>query len=219
MRLKKFLKCAVHVIYVLILLYTLLHIKSFSVNKLLSYTPPNKLLAAGFILAFYVFKSLTVFFPVAILQLSAGFLFPAHIALLVNCVGSLLEFSVAYFVGRISGGASLEGKISANRHIHALFLKQAEHPFFIPFFLRIISCLPCDLVSMYFGAMRLPFFTFLAASFIGTLPGIIPVTFMGRTVTSPTSPQFILSALFTVLCAALSAVIFWFHCRRENKKQ
>lgn len=45
--------------------------------------------------------------------------------------------------------------------------------FFMSFFLRVISCLPGDAISMYFGARKVPFWTCLWGSFLGTIPRTI----------------------------------------------
>lgn len=216
MNVKKILKIFIYVFYAGLIAFTLFNIRSFTVEEIISYTPSNKLFASLFLIFLYALKSLTVFFPVALLQLAGGFLFPAPIALLVNCLGSLSEFAAAYFVGLFSGSDALEKKVMKNEHIRALFKKQDEHKFFVCFFLRVISCLPCDLVSMYFGAARLPFHIFISASFLGTLPGIIPITFMGSSITNPSSPQFLFSVSFTVLCSLISVIAFYIHCRKNK---
>ena len=61
---------------------------------------------------------------------------------------------------------------------------------FMSFFLRVISCLPGDTISMYFGASKMPFWTCLLGSFLGTLPGMVASTLLGMSITDPSSPMF-----------------------------
>ena len=87
--------------------------------------------------------------------------------------------------------------------------------FFDSFFLRIISCLPGDIVSMYFGAAKLDFSRYFWGSMLGIVPGTITASFMGESIRDPLSPKFIISLSVTLFMAVLSIVIY----RISNKKK
>ncbi len=213
---KKLLKYIVLVLYLLLIVLGIFCARNMTVDDFINYTPENMYLAALFLMFLYALKSLSVFFPSVILQIASGFLFHPAIALLLNTLGALISFTIPYFIGKLTGAQAAEKKIQKSTKLMNLFRKQHEHEFFLTFFLRVISCLPCDLVSMYLGALNFNFPKFLLASYLGTLPGIIPATFMGTSITDPTSPEFITALVITVSSALLSSVIYYFHSRGKH---
>lgn len=215
---KKILKTLTFVLYIILIVFALFNMRDFSVEKLLSYTPANSFLAALFILALYAAKSVSVVFPIIVLQIASGFLFPAPIALLINLAGAAIDFTVPYFLGKFTGAEKAEEKIKKSSALKKLFEKQHKHEFFLSFFLRVISCLPCDLVSMYLGTLSFFYPRYLAASMLGTLPGLIPATFMGQSITDPLSAQFILSFSVTVVCSLISFLVYYIYSKKTQKK-
>lgn len=188
----------------------------FTVQAILEYTPAEPLLAAAIVLLLYALKSISIFFPTVVLQIAAGHLFSVGIALLINFWGILIILTCPYLVGRYFGMefvARLEQKHPKFRKWIAL---QEKNTFFICFFLRVTSCLPGDLVGMYFGATKTPFWRYLVAGTLGILPGMIPVTLIGEAITDPGSPMFVLSLVSTVLFSLLSAVWYYFYQKRHH---
>ena len=100
LRLLPFLLC---IAFILIYLFSG---RDVSVEAILHYAPENKWLAAVFLLAIYGIKSLSVFSPIIVLHIAGGFLFPPLEAILVNTVGVIIELTIPYWVGRVSGESS-----------------------------------------------------------------------------------------------------------------
>ena len=96
--------------------------------------------------------------------------------------------------------------------------KQQSHSFFLCFFLRIISCLPGDIVTMYLGATHVPYWKNLLAGGLGILPGLILATLMGANIQDPTSPAFWISAGLSVGLAVLSTVLYYLYLRKQKKE-
>ena len=187
-----------------------------TLDNLLSFSPQNKLFAALFLFGLFALKSISVFFPIIILQIASGFLFPAPIALLVNLIGTAIGFALPYFMGMFVGAEKAEEKINKNENIRRIIEKQRKHEFFLSFFLRVISCLPSDLVSMYLGLLRFKFPRYMLSSMLGALPGIIPATFMGQSITDPLSPEFIGAALITLFCSAVSILVYYIYNKKHS---
>lgn len=205
------------IIYVLIIAIAALNIKNLSVEQLISYSPKNIFLAALFVLVMYILKSLSVFFPIVALQILSGFLFSAPLALTVNILGTLLCYTLPYLIGKFLGASSIENIIGKNEKILNIIDRQRSHKFFLPFFLRVVSCLPCDLVSLYLGALKIPYIYYISAGILGTLPGIIPATFIGKSITNPLSSEFIISTSVTVFCSLVSVLIFYMYNQKHSK--
>ena len=177
-------------------------------DGLLNYAPEEPLLAAAFLLLLYAFKSLTVFFPIVVLNVLGGFLFEPVQALLLNSVGVLIELAIPYWIGRASGAGFADKLCQKHPKLAEIVGEGSGNNFFMSFFLRIISCLPGDAISMYLGACRVPFWTCLIASFLGTLPGLVSTTLLGTSITDPASPMFWISVGLTVGLSILSLLFY-----------
>lgn len=191
--------------------------RDMTVESLLSYTPSNPVLAAGILLLFYVVKSLSVLFPLVILYIAAGTLFPPVTALLLNLLGVGICVSVPYWIGRFAGDSIVDKLMEKYPKIRPMVDRQRKNDFFLSFFLRIIGCLPGDVVSLYLGSLRIPYGRFLAGSVLGLSPPLVLATLIGISVTEPTSPMFLLSVSCTVLLSVGSAVFYWRYQKRRGK--
>ena len=183
--------------------------KSFSVDDILNYTPDSKLFAALFMVAMYAFKSLTVFFPIALLNVAGGFLFTPFHAIIVNSVGVIAELTVPYWIGRVSGSNSAGRFLAKHPKLSEMMEKNANNSFFKAFFLRVIAILPGDAISMYLGATKLPFGVYLLGSFLGT------------SITDPTSPMFWISVIATAAFSVVSVLIYaiWTRYKKDESKE
>lgn len=186
-------------------------------ESLLDFAPEEPLFAALFLVALYAFKSLTVVFPILVLNVLGGFLFEPVPALVVNTVGVLVELSIPYWIGRASGTNYVERLYEKHPKIRTFIQDADGSDLFLSFFLRIISCLPGDAVSMCLGAGKMPFGTFLLGSFLGTIPGTIAATVLGTSITDPASPMFWVSIGLTVGLSVLSFVLYLLWRRRSQK--
>ena len=187
-------------------------------ESLLNFAPEEPLYAALFLVLLYAFKSLTVFFPIIVLKVLGGFLFEPHHALIVNTVGVLVELAIPYWIGRASGAEFADKLCKKHPKLAEIIGEGSNNNFFMSFFLRVISCLPGDAVSMYFGARKVPFWTCLLASFLGTFPGMVAATLLGMNITDPSSPMFWVSIGLTVGISVISFLVY-FLWRRAKKKE
>lgn len=213
----RFVPLAVCAIFMLIYLFGG---KSFSVEDILNYTPDSKVFAAFFIVAMYAFKSLTVVFPITLLNIAGGFLFTPFHAIIVNSVGVIAELTVPYWIGRVSGSNSAGRFLAKHPKLSEMMEKNANNSFFKAFFLRVIAILPGDAISMYLGATKLPFGVYLLGSFLGTFPSMVAATLVGTSITDPTSPMFWISIISTVSISLISVLIYWIwskHRKEETK--
>lgn len=210
----RYVPFAVCIVFVLIYLFSG---KEITAETLLDYAPENILLAAVFMVLLYAFKSLTIFFPLIVLNIAGGFIFPTGIALIVNSVGVIVELIVPYWIDRASG-AGFADRLRQKHPKLAEIASSKGSDFFRAFFLRVISCLPGDAVSMYFGAVKMPFSVYLLGSFLGTLPGLISTTLLGNSITDPSSPMFWVSIGLTVGISIVSFLVYFFW-QRHKKKQ
>ena len=187
-------------------------------ESLLDYAPENPLHAAIFLILLYAFKSLTVFFPIIVLNVLGGFLFEPIHALIINAIGVIVELAVPYCIGRASGAGFADKMRGKYPKLNEFIGENSDNNFFMSFFLRVISCLPGDAISMYFGACKTPFGTYLLGSFLGTIPGVITATLLGTSITDPGSPMFWISIVLTVGLSVTSFIFYLFWKRAKNKE-
>ena len=167
-----------------------------SLHTILQYTPHNAVMAALFICLFFALKSCTVVIPLSILYIASGLLFSPLIAIFVSTVGLILSLSLPYAVGYHCGDElirALKEKYSIAEKIDRY---QKENSFFTCFFTRIIGCLPGDLLSLYFGACRVSYRTYLLAALAGSYLSLITTTLIGNEIRNP----FSLAFLFILVC-------------------
>lgn len=109
--------------------------------------------------------------------------------------------------------------ISRYPRFHTIIQKQQDNSVFFCFFLRIISFLPGDIVTMYLGATKVSYTRNLFPGLLGLLPGMILATLTGAHIQDPTSPMLWISAGLTAVFAAFSALLYYFYCRRLHRKE
>lgn len=190
-----------------------------SLYAILTFTPQHPFLAAGLLLLFYALKSLTIFFPLLLLEMAAGYLFPAAAALIINLLGIWIILTIPYWIGRALGIRQVSKLTQKYPKFQAIMKKQQNHSFFLCFFLRVISCLPGDLVTMYLGATHTPFLHNLLGGTLGILPGMILATFMGLSIQDPFSPAFWISVILSVSLAALSTALYYVYLKQQKGKE
>lgn len=183
-------------------------------ETLKGFAPSAPLLAAGFLIALYAFKSLTVVFPIIVLNVLGGFLFAPAQALFFNGLGVAVELAIPYWIGRLSGADLVHRLECKYPKFSQIFGEKSDNQFFLSFFLRAIFCLPGDLVSMYFGAISMSFGKYMLGSFLGMMPGTIAATLLGMSITEPTSPLFWVSVGATVGVSVISFVAY--HLWKKN---
>jgi len=204
--------------FVLAAMY-LLSNREITVEGLLNYAPENPMRAALFMILLYALKSLTIFFPIIVLNILGGFLFDPLQALFINSIGILIDSALPYLIGKYSGSGLTKKLVRRYPKFAEILAVQQNNDAFMTFFLRVISCLPGDIVSMYLGTTGIPFGKYLLASYLGILPGMVAATLLGMSITDPTSPMFWISVGLTVGISVLSFLIYYLWKRKQRKKE
>lgn len=218
MKVKAVLKKLLPIVCIAAALLLLAASPDITAESILNRSPASPILAACLILLLYALKSATVVFPLMVLEIASGLLFPTWTALFVNLLGILILLTVPYWIGRFSGVEAVEKLILKYPKFGAILDRQQDNSFFLCFLFRIISCLPGDVVSMYLGATGTPYGKYLTASTLGLLPGMILATLLGASIDDPTSPMFWITVTLKVLLAALSVLGYYQYRKRKTVK-
>lgn len=188
-----------------------------TVQTILDYTPDNLLAAALILLFMYALKSITIVFPIIILEVAVGHLFTTVPAIIINTLGIVIGYIISYWIGHFSGTDAVNKLLKKYPAFEAIVQKQSSNSSFMCFFLRTLFILPGDAVSIYLGAVKTPFGHYLIASTLGSLPSTILATLFGASITEPTSPMFWISILLMTLFAISSLLIYYFYKRKSQK--
>ena len=192
-----------------------LYLRDLSIEQLLEYTPSEPVAAAAVILLMYALKSMSYFFPMFLIAAAAGIILPLYAAIPINLIGIIIMASVPYWVGRFAEQETVDKLANKYPKVHDVREFGSNHQLFGAFFLRIVSCLPYDIVSLTMGSFGFSFRKYIVGSFLGTAPGIILTTIMGSAITEPFSPEFIICVFIEIIIAVSSAVAY----RKYNKSK
>jgi uncharacterized membrane protein YdjX (TVP38/TMEM64 family) len=196
--------------------YLLLSGKNFSVQTVLDFTPEKPVLAAAVMLLLYAVKSLTVVFPLIALFAASGFLFPWYAAIGLNILGLSVTLTLPYLIGRRSGRAAVDRIAAKHPKFASIMSVRRGGDFFFSFITRAVGVLSCDAVSMYMGAVGVPYRVYLPSALLGFLPNLVLVTLLGENAGAPSSPGFIVTLVTTIAFPAASCVFYYFYLKKRR---
>ena len=187
------------------------------VDIIINYSPQNLTLAAIFLLLAYALKSVTVIFPISALQIASGLLFKPIAAFFINLCGLMITLTFPYWIGRKTGADVMERLLKKRPVLTKITDRQKSSPIFLSYFLRVIGCLPGDLVSLYLGACQISYPQFLLGGMLGSGLHLVAFTFLGSAISDPQSPQFCASLVLTLVVSGLPLSLNRFYCRKVTK--
>ena len=201
-------------IWVAVIAVCFINRDKFSVDEVLKYTPSNSYLAVLALLCLFALKSASIVIYCGILYAASGIMFPLPVAVLVNILGTGVMVSIPYYIGKKDGMQAID-RISRRFPKTALIKNfQEQNDFIFPFLVRLAGILPCDVVSLYFGACGTDYPKYLLASIAGMLPQIITFPILGTNVSNIKSPEFIIPASIDIVLMLFSIIV----CTIMNKK-
>jgi uncharacterized membrane protein YdjX (TVP38/TMEM64 family) len=221
----KLLKVVIAIAPLLIIaVFTIFYLVNFShlsplelIEAVTRYEPPQVFVGMIVIITLFGLKSLSMVFPMVVLVAASGIIFDnLAIALITNFLGVMLQITIPYIIGRYAERGFVEKLLHKHKNLRKIEDFKNENELFLCYFLRVINILPCDVVSMYFGASATKTKNYYIGSMAGILPGMIVTTIAGAAVTEPLSPQFIISVSVEVAFAVGSAIYYYFYKRKKK---
>ncbi|MCL2570937.1 MAG: cardiolipin synthase [Defluviitaleaceae bacterium] len=141
-------------------------------------------------LLLYAVQGAVMVVSTVMLYVGAGLLFPTVIGIAVTYAGLTVSLSVGYFIGKKLGDKKVKKMLSKNKKISDFLLGSKDNLVFLCFISRILPT-PFGLVSLFFGAMKVPYYKYIFMSLLGLTPFMLPVLFAGAAITNPLSPEFL----------------------------
>ena len=178
-----------------------------------AWSPRQALPAAAFLIALYGAKSLSVAFPLSVLEAAGGLLFPLPAALAVNLLGVGVAQAVPFFLGRRERGRP-DVLLTRRPGLASLSRISTERPGRTVFLLRLGGASPGDLVSLYLGAAGVPWRAYLVPGLLGSLPRVAAATVLGSALWDIGGRRFWLS-LGAGAALTTAALVLWAVSRRR----
>lgn len=193
-------------------------VTTISAEDIVEWSPSSPILTALVFLALFCLKNVLMFLPLLAFYIAAGMIFPTGWALALTWFCLACEMSLGYWIGRKIGFEKILAKIQA-RPRAGMFLDLVNRNQSAACFLtRVIPLpVPIDLMSMFYGATKTPFATYLAFSLLGISIPMVPCVIAGNAVTDPLSPEFLVPFGIAVLVAGGAFTIYMLVQRRKKK--
>lgn len=179
-----------------------------TVDNILNMSPRNRIIASIFILILYLIKSMSIVGPIMALYIASGLIFPLYWAIPLNILGVAIGLTYSYKIGYSSGDFLKEKILSRYDKLNEFYSVVKDNEWFSAFIIRIVGLLPHDIVNMFFGSLRISYYKYMTASIIGLMPMMIISTVIGRTITDPTSREFLLAVIMRVVLSISASLIY-----------
>lgn len=190
-----------------------------SVERILNAAPQNPWAAATVMLAFFALKSLSIVIYSGMLYAVNGILFALPAAIVLNICGTAIMITIPYCIGKKIGTPAVnyvKEKYPKAERIQEL---RTQNDGLFSFIIRVLGILPCDIVSLYMGAIGVKYGPYLCGGLLGMLPATITFPIMGMSVSDIRSPSFKIALGAEIMLTVLSTAGYKvYRNRHEGEK-
>ena len=189
--------------------------KDFSISDFLELTRGYPLITSTAVIIAFIIKGVVVFLPYAVIAISTMALLDFPAALITVIVGTIVNLSVPYWIGRFTKDDWIQkilGKIPKARP----YFEMSDNLFLLSFTLRALN-LSNECLGLLFGSAGLKYIPYMIANGIAILPSAISYVIIGKDmnlIESLSSPIFWGAIVIDCLMVAVMVVYF----RRKKKK-
>ena len=120
-----------------------------------------------------------LFVPTAVHSVGAGILFGVPMGIFLVSISPLISEGGFFLAGRYLSRAWVLKKVATNKKTQALYDAVAEGGWKMVVLIRLSAVLPFSLVNYALGLSKIRFSHYLAASWIGMIPGILLNVYLG----------------------------------------
>lgn len=180
--------------------------KDITPEQIFNLAPQSYYIAIFFILGMFAIKSVSIVFPVSVLYISSGMIFPFLSAIIINILGVSIALTVPYLIGHFSGNNLGNYIVKKYPKLQQIDSVRKNSEWFFIFIIRIIGLLPMDAVSLFMGSINISFSKHLIVSILAMLPDLLLVTFIGKTIAEPSSLEFILACILKICISIISII-------------
>jgi len=176
----------------------------FDIDFITGFAEISLWLTAFVIILLYALQGAIMVVPTGLLYIAAGLVFPTWQGILITYIGLAVSLSVGYFIGRRMGEEKVSAMLAKNKKVSVFLAGNKENLLSLSFISRILPT-PFGLVSLFFGAMKVPYPQYIFMSLLGLSPFMVPVVFAGAAITNPFSAAFLVPFGISL---GITAIIF-----------
>ena len=162
--------------------------------------------AAFLVLGVYLLKSVVFVVPASLIYIAVGMAFDTRLAIILNCVGIMLEITATYIMGKILGKDAVTKRLSKVKAGEKLLNMQSKSKSLMVFTIRITG-LPIDFSSLFMGAFDFKYLPYFLFSLLGILPRVILLTVIGDRFYNLIPMKYIITAVIIIIPLAAAYVI------------
>ena len=189
--------------------------KDFSIADFLELTRGHPIITSIAVIVAFVIKGFVVFIPYAVIAISTMALLEFPAALMTVIVGTIVNLSVPYWVGRLTKDDWIQKILNKIPKARPYF-EASDNLFLVSFTLRALN-LSNECLGLLFGSAGLKYIPYMIANGIAILPSAISYVIIGKDmnlIESLSSPIFWAAIVVDCLMVAVMTVYF----RRKKKK-
>ena len=189
--------------------------KDFSIADFLELTRGHPIITSIAVIVAFVIKGFVVFIPYAVIAISTMALLEFPAALMTVIVGTVVNLSVPYWVGRLTKDDWIQKILNRIPKARPYF-EASDNLFLVSFTLRALN-LSNECLGLLFGSAGLKYIPYMIANGIAILPSAISYVIIGKDmnlIESLSSPIFWAAIVVDCLMVAVMTVYF----RRKKKK-
>ncbi len=134
--------------------------------------------AAAFVVLYIV--ATVCAFPASLLTLGAGAVYGLGLGFALVSIGSTLGATAAFVIARYAAQGWVAARISSNPKFRALDDGVAEEGWKIVLLTRLSPVFPFNLQNYGYGLTRIPLAHYVAASWLGMIPGTLMYAYLGH---------------------------------------
>ncbi len=218
-KIQRIAKIIITVLWVALMILCIINKDKITVDGMLKLTPASPVLAALFMIVIFGLKSICVVVYVGFLYALTGIMFPMYEAIVINILGTVVMLTIPYVWGRYAGKTAIEYVERKSPKVKKVQELSEINSFLFTLILRSNGILPCDIMSIYLGAIGVPYPTYIGASVLGML--VLAVTFpiIGTNVLNVKSPQFLIALAVNLAVMAGSVVAYVIILMKKRKEK
>ncbi len=218
-KIQRIAKIIITVMWIAIMILCIINKDKITVDGMLKLTPASPVLAALFMIVIFGLKSICVVVYVGFLYALTGIMFPMYEAVVINILGTVVMLTIPYVWGRYAGKTAIEYVERKSPKVKKVQELSEINGFLFTLILRSNGILPCDIMSIYLGAIGVPYPTYIGASVLGML--VLAVTFpiIGTNVLNVKSPQFLIALAVNLTVMAGSVIAYAIILKKKRKEK
>lgn len=183
-----------------------------SVEEIEAKLPKNRWWSAAILLALFILKGFVPVILYAILVTACGALFDRPYAILLAGIGTVITFTISYLLGK-SANSDVVKTIEKHELLKKYYRKGEKYSFIFSLALHAVG-LSSELLGVFFGSVGMSYFSYIASSLIGVLPGTALWLVLGET-----KSIFSKEGLIILITDAVLITVSFLYLKYRDKKK